>query len=367
MISVPLPTEGGGSSAVAVENVAFRYGENAVLDDVSLTVSPGEIVCLLGPSSCGKTTLLRLVAGLLEPVAGRICIGGSVVADPAKKRFVPPERRGLGMVFQDYALWPHLDVGSNVGFPLEMRGIAAPDRRARVDMALGRVGLGGFARRGIASLSGGQQQRVAIARAVVAEPQIVLFDEPLSNLDKVLRELLVDEIAALVRSLGLTAIYVTHDQAEAFALAHTVAVMNAGRIIQNVAPEVLVDQPATSEVAQFLNLGPVVAAEYTPEGWWPRGTDLRLACTPAVEAASDGICVLLAHRAFALVEPGAGTMDAAVVQSLFRGDAYSITVRLGAAADAVHVRVPSSRPMRAGEPVGLTVDVSRLRWFASSP
>ena len=351
---------------MAIEDVAYRYAQNLVLRNVSLTISPGEIVSLLGPSGCGKTTLLRLVAGLLEPSAGRICIGGTVVAEAAKRRFVPPERRGLGMVFQDYALWPHLDVGSNVAFPLEMRGVAARDRRARVEAALAGVGLAGFADRSVASLSGGQQQRVAIARAVVAEPRIVLFDEPLSNLDKELRDLLAGEIATLVRSLGLTAIYVTHDQAEAFALAHTVAVMQAGRIVQNVAPEILVQQPATPEVAEFLNLGPVATVERTPEGWRVRGTDLCLGFDRTQNIAPDADSVLLAHKAFALTEPGAGSMNGTVAQSLFRGDTYSVMVRLGAAADAVAVRLPSWRRVGAGERVGLQVDASQLRWFSSA-
>jgi iron(III) transport system ATP-binding protein len=359
-----LLAEGGGGPAIAIEDVAYRYGQALILQDVCLAVPSGEIVSLLGPSGCGKTTLLRLVAGLIEPFAGRICIGGTVVADAGKQRFVPPERRGLGMVFQDYALWPHLDVGGNVAFPLKMRGVAAPECRARVETALERVGLDGFAGRRIASLSGGQQQRVAIARAIVGEPRLVLFDEPLSNLDRELRELLVSEIATLVRSLGLTAVYVTHDQAEAFALAHTVAVMQAGRIVQNAAPEILVHRPASPEVAEFLNLGPVVAVERSADGWLVPGTDLRLYA--GREIAPDAERVLLAHKAFSLIEPGSGAMTGTVVQSLFRGDAYAVTVRLGASSGAVAVRVRSSRRAAAGERVGLLIDTSELRWFGSS-
>jgi iron(III) transport system ATP-binding protein len=227
------------------------------------------------------------------------------------------------------------------------------------------VGLDGFSRRAVSSLSGGQQQRVAIARAVVAEPRIVLFDEPLSNLDKVLRELLVDEIASLVRSLGLTAIYVTHDQSEAFALAHRVAVMHAGRIVQNDAPEVLVDQPARPEIAEFLNLGPVLPTERMSNGWRPRGTDLCLEHGPDAVRSEGEPRVLLAQKAFSLVEPGRGSLDVAVAQSVFRGDSYSVTVRLGAAPDSVTIRIPSSRSMRSGESVGLHIDTARLRWFNS--
>jgi iron(III) transport system ATP-binding protein len=365
MKTAPLPSQRCGPHAVAVEEVAYRYGQARVLENVSLAVSPGEIVSLLGPSGCGKTTLLRLVAGLLEPSEGRICIGGSVVADAAKRRFVPPEQRGLGMVFQDYALWPHLNVGANVAFPLEMRGIAARDRRARVDAALAGVGLDGFGDRAVASLSGGQQQRVAIARAIVAEPRLVLFDEPLSNLDRELRDLLAGEIATLVRSLGLTAIYVTHDHAEAFALAHTVAVMQAGRIVQNVAPEILVQQPATPAVAEFLNLGPVVAAERAPQGWIVPGTDLNLGSNPTQTISADAASVLLAHKAFSLVEPDSADVTGTVAQSLFRGDAYSVLVRLGSAPDTPAVRVQSIRRLSAGERVGLQIDASKLRWFDS--
>src|SRR5262249_14508816 len=159
---------------------------------------------------------------------------------------------GLGMVFQDYALWPHLTVGGNVAFPLEMHGVPRQERQQKVAAALARVALAGFEQRSPASLSGGQQQRVAIARAIIAEPRIVLFDEPLSNLDRELRESLVGEIGALVRGLGLTAVYVTHDQAEAFALADQVAVMREGRIIQLASPEELVDRPAQPAVAELL-------------------------------------------------------------------------------------------------------------------
>ena len=366
MNAISLPSERLGTCAVAVEDVAYRYGQNLALQSVNLTISSGEIVSLLGPSGCGKTTLLRLVAGLLEPSAGRICIGGAVVAQAAKRRFVPPEKRGLGMVFQDYALWPHLDVGGNVAFPLEMRGVPARDRRSRVDAALAGVGLAGFADRSVASLSGGQQQRVAIARAIVAEPRIVLFDEPLSNLDRELRDLLAGEIAALVRSFGLTAIYVTHDQGEAFALAHSVAVMQAGRIVQNVAPEVLVEQPKTPEIAEFLNLGPVVAAERSGDGWFVPRANLRLGCDLTQDIASDGARVLLAHKAFSLTAPHAGNATGTVAQSLFHGDGYSVTVRLGPSPDAVAVRVQCRRRVETGEHVGLEIDITQLRWFSSS-
>lgn len=216
------------ATAIRVENVCHRFGSNTVLNNLSLTVPQGTIIALLGPSGCGKSTLLKLLAGLLHPEAGQVFFGTQKVVDG---RFsLPPEKRDLGMVFQDYALWPHMTVAQNVAFPLQMRGIARQLRQQRVLAALDRVGLADFEQRRPSELSGGQQQRVALARAIVAEPQILLFDEPLSNLDRDLRETLCTEMAVLLRQLGTTAVYVTHDQQEAEALAHAIARMKQGVI-----------------------------------------------------------------------------------------------------------------------------------------
>ena len=216
------------ATAIRVENVCHRFGSNTVLNNLSLTVPQGTIIALLGPSGCGKSTLLKLLAGLLHPDAGQVFFGTQKVVDG---RFsLPPEKRDLGMVFQDYALWPHMTVAQNVAFPLQMRGIARPLRQQRVLATLDRVGLSDFEQRRPSELSGGQQQRVALARAIVAEPQILLFDEPLSNLDRDLRETLCTEMAVLLRQLGTTAVYVTHDQQEAEALAHAIARMKQGVI-----------------------------------------------------------------------------------------------------------------------------------------
>jgi len=216
------------ATAIRVENVCHRFGSNTVLNNLNLTVPQGTIIALLGPSGCGKSTLLKLLAGLLHPEAGQVFFGTQKVVDG---RFsLPPEKRDLGMVFQDYALWPHMTVAQNVAFPLQMRGIARQLRQQRVLAALDRVGLADFEQRRPSELSGGQQQRVALARAIVAEPQILLFDEPLSNLDRDLRETLCTEMAVLLRQLGTTAVYVTHDQQEAEALAHAIARMKQGVI-----------------------------------------------------------------------------------------------------------------------------------------
>ncbi|MFN3524548.1 MAG: ABC transporter ATP-binding protein, partial [Paracoccus sp. (in: a-proteobacteria)] len=225
----------GADHAIMARGLSMAYGPTKILRGINVALPRGQTLALLGPSGCGKTTLLRLVAGLLSPTSGDISIDGQLVAGPGL--FVPPEKRGLGMVFQDYALWPHLTVAGNVAFPLEMARVGRAEREARVTAALDRVGLGAMAQRNPSALSGGQQQRVAIARAIVGEPRIVLFDEPLSNLDRELRETMVAELGALIRGLGLTAIYVTHDQSEALTLADQVAVMEAGQIAQQAAPE----------------------------------------------------------------------------------------------------------------------------------
>ena len=217
-----------GGTAIAVRGLRHAFNGHIVLDGVDLDVPAGTVLALLGPSGCGKSTLLKSLAGLLRPQAGSIAFGDAVVCDA--RRHEPPERRSLGMVFQDYALWPHMSVAANVGFPLEMRGVARRERPARVQEALALVGLGEHAARRPSELSGGQQQRVALARAIVARPRVLLFDEPLSNLDRALRESLCVEIGALLRRLGTTAVYVTHDHEEAHALAHTIARMAHGRI-----------------------------------------------------------------------------------------------------------------------------------------
>ncbi len=270
------PSQSNPACAIAVRGLDQFYGETPVLRGIDFRLDGGKTLALLGPSGCGKTTLLRLIAGLLAPGRGSISIDGEVMADAATGAFVPPERRGLGMVFQDYALWPHMSVAENVGFPLEMRGMRKQERQRRVIEALARVSLEGLAGRRPGDLSGGQQQRVAIARAIVAEPRIVLFDEPLSNLDRELRESLVGEIARLVSSLGLTAVYVTHDHSEAFTLADDVAVMKDGEIVQLASPQTLVEAPASLAVAEFLKLGASADAVWLDGLWRLAGTGISI-------------------------------------------------------------------------------------------
>jgi iron(III) transport system ATP-binding protein len=222
------------------------------IDHISLTVAQGEFVVLLGPSGCGKTTLLRCIAGLETASQGKISINGRPVFDAAMHLNEPPERRRLGMIFQSYALWPHLTVRQNVGYPLKARGVKRAEIKGRVEEILSVVGIGEVADQLPGRLSGGQQQRVALARALVAEPDLVLFDEPLSNVDAKVREELRAELVQMQRRLGFTALYVTHDQAEAMELADRIAVLRSGKIAQLDKPAVVYRRPTDRYVADFV-------------------------------------------------------------------------------------------------------------------
>ncbi|MFB5078146.1 ABC transporter ATP-binding protein [Raoultella sp. C349492] len=215
-------------TGIKLDGVSFAFGANTVLNNIDLHIEAGSIVALLGPSGCGKSTLLRLLAGLTVPASGEIRFGDRLVAKAGWG--MAPEQRDIGMVFQDYALWPHMTVAQNIAFPLRMRGVPRGERQQRVNAALARVGLTGFAERKPSGLSGGQQQRVALARAIVAEPRVLLFDEPLSNLDSELRESLCIEMSRLLRQLAITAVYVTHDRREAELLADRIVHLSAGSV-----------------------------------------------------------------------------------------------------------------------------------------
>lgn len=237
---------------LAIEDLHLRYGAVEVLKGIDAQFEEGSVVCLLGRSGSGKTTLLRSIAGLEEPSKGAIRIDGRPVYDAAARINLPPERRDLGFVFQSYALWPHKTVFENVAYGLRLRGVSKADLAAKVQAALDGVGLGQLAGRYPSQLSGGQQQRVAIARALVYEPPVILLDEPLSNLDAKLREEARIWIRSLIKRLGITAVFVTHDQAEALAIADQVVLLDDGRLVQSGSPEDLYERPATLFASEFM-------------------------------------------------------------------------------------------------------------------
>ncbi len=259
---------------VRLERVAKRFGAITALEEVTLALPPGSLVTLLGPSGCGKTTTLRILAGLEQPTSGRVFIGEREVTG------LPPSGRNITMMFQSYALFPHLSVFENVAYGLRVQRRPAAEIRQRVEAALELVGLPGFGGRQPGQLSGGQQQRVALARAIVMEPEVLLFDEPLSNLDAKLRKRVRGELRHLQRRLGITSLYVTHDQAEALAMSDTVVVMNQGRVEQVGTPVELYRRPATRFVADFVG-----EANLLPATW-------------------DGSLVRLGGYAFAYAQPG---------------------------------------------------------------
>jgi iron(III) transport system ATP-binding protein len=240
-------------TGLVLEQLTKTFGGAVkAIDTVSLTIQPGELVSFLGPSGCGKTTTLNCIAGLEHPDQGVIRVGNFVMTDSARNIFLQPEERGLGMVFQSYALWPHMTVADNVGFGLRLAKVASAEIARRVNDILELVGLGGLGSRYPFQLSGGQQQRVALARAVVTEPRVLLLDEPLSNLDAKVREAARIWLRGIQKRLGITAVYVTHDQAEALSMSDKIAVMHAGRVEQFATPQEIYDQPATRFVAEFI-------------------------------------------------------------------------------------------------------------------
>ena len=245
---------GGENEALALHGVTRRFGDFTAVDDVSVEVGPGELLALVGASGSGKTTTLRIAAGYEVPDSGTVTLGGKDITR------VPPERRGFGMVFQHYALFPHMPVEDNVAFGLEARGVGKVERLIKARAALASVGLEGAGSRAIQSLSGGEQQRVALARALVIEPRALLLDEPLSNLDPTLRQAMRDDLRAMLRRVGVPALFVTHDQEDAFAIADRIALLKRGKLLQSGTPEDLYNFPASREVAAFIGRGSIVPA-----------------------------------------------------------------------------------------------------------
>ena len=241
--------------SLALERITRRFGAHVAVNDISFEVPAGELLALVGASGSGKTTTLRIAAGYETPDSGRVLFDGRDITS------FPPQKREFGMVFQHYALFPHMTVGENVAFGLEARGVSRAERREKAKGALASVGLGGADTRAIQSLSGGEQQRVALARALVIEPRVLLMDEPLSNLDPTLRQSTRDELRAMLHRVGVPALFVTHDQEDAFAIADRIALLRLGKLLQVGTPEDLYDRPATLGVAQFIGRATILPAE----------------------------------------------------------------------------------------------------------
>ncbi len=361
------------AESLLLDHVTKRFANGALaLDEVSLTVEPGTFLVLLGPSGSGKTTLVRSVAGIEHITSGRIAVGGRLLADA--RSHLPPDRRGLSMVFQDYALWPHLSALDNVAFALRRHRIRAAERRERAGRMLERVGLGQLASRYPSELSGGEQQRVALARALVGETGLVLCDEPLSNLDADLRERMRVEISALVRESGSTAVYITHDQAEAFARADRVGGLSDGRIVQLGTPERVYTHPATPFVARFTGLaaelrvraGHAAAGEQI-EVELSAGAGIRPIGARAVAPLEPGEALLAIRPSSAALchpdSPGC-QVRGEVADVAFRGRGYELVVDLPGGAKVAGV-VTTERARR-GERVGISFSSGGCLVFADT-
>ena len=342
---------------ITITGLTKRFGPVGAVMGLDLTVRPGELVALLGPSGCGKTTTLRLVAGFLAPEAGEIRVGERVLSSPAV--VIPPERRRMAMIFQSYALWPHMTVAHNVAYGLRFAGVGRADRDRRVDEMLRAVQLGGYGARYPGELSGGQQQRVAVARALVVEPEILLLDEPLSNLDASLREEMRFEIRRLHERFAITTLYVTHDQAEAMVISDRVAVLRDGRVAQVGTPEELFERPRSRFVAEFVGKTNLVDAVADGAGAVTRG-DLHLRVAAHGTAPRTPVVVSIRPHRIALGAPAAPGADVTVlagtvVRASYLGDAVDYQVTIDGS-DVV-LRVSGSAPARSrpGDRVVLTV------------
>ena len=346
-------------SMLRLVNIEKSFGATRAVRGVSFEVAQGEILALLGPSSCGKSTVLAMIAGLEKPDQGQI------FWDDLPLHGIPPHQRGFGLMFQDYALFPHLNVDANVAFGLRMAGLPEATVRQRLAEVLALVGLAGLERRDVNTLSGGEQQRVALARSLAPGPRLLMLDEPLGSLDRALRERLVAELHLILKNSRQTAIYVTHDQEEAFALADRVAVMNAGRLEQVEAPQLIYQQPSTAFVARFVGLNNLFPGQVqtsagrkvllTPLGQIPLNTEL-----------SGPVTVLLHPGAIQLngaVEPRQVRLEGQVVERSFRGSLCRVVLAVGEQRLAFDF-ASSARLPEVGEKASLAFDPEQdLRLF----
>ena len=330
------------AAAVRVTGIRKRYGATPVLDDVTLDFPAGGFSTLLGPSGCGKTTLLRVIAGFADPDAGTVSIGGRDVVSE------PPWRRRIGFVFQSYALWPHMTVHDNVGYGLRLRGLSRSEIASKVAGALERIGLAALGGRHPGELSGGQQQRVSLARALVLEPQVLLLDEPLSNLDAQLRVEMRREIRRLQREVGITTIYVTHDQEEALQLSDVIAVMSQGRIEQVGTAEEVYARPRSAVVASALGAAMLVRGQVQADGGL-LASGLLLPLALPSDLAGRMVRVAIRPESVALLtDDGSGGLRAEVVERAYLGHGWRVVARL---AEGLELTVHATHAVDVGEAV----------------
>jgi iron(III) transport system ATP-binding protein len=316
-------------ASVELRNLTKRYGPLAVVDDISLAIEHGKLVCLLGPSGCGKTTTLRLLAGFVEPSAGEIHVGDRLISSPANT--VPPERRNMSMIFQSYALWPHMTVAENIVYGLKLRKLPRDVIGRKLDAILATTKLASLAERYPGELSGGQQQRVALARALIVEPETLLLDEPLSNLDANLREEMRFEVRRLHDAYRYTTVYVTHDQSEAMTTADLICVMNAGKIEQSGSPEEIYDNPRSEFVARFIGASNVVKGKGMDGGRIElAGQALRCTGEPVVPGAQTAVSIRPHGITLSATQPQQteNVLPATVVRQVFLGDSRDYMVEL---------------------------------------
>jgi spermidine/putrescine ABC transporter ATP-binding subunit len=349
------------NAVVELQGCTRDYGAVRAVDAMDLVVFEGEFLSLLGPSGCGKTTTLNLVAGFVEPTAGRILIDGEDVTS------VPAHLRGLGVVFQSYALFPHLSVFENVAFGLRERHTPAAEIARRVGEALELVRLDRLGRQRPAELSGGMQQRVALARALVYRPRVLLLDEPLAALDKKLREEMRDELRAIQRSVGITTVFVTHDQAEALGLSDRIAVMRRGRIEQLGAPREIYERPASRFVADFIGASTVLRGRAVGGDQVALSPDLTITVTAggALRAGDDVELAIRPERVRLAAGPGEGTVEARIDGLVYQGSMTEVSARLGDGQRVlVFVTEPAPIPLALGQTVYLRLPANAFMVLA---
>jgi len=341
---------------VSLRRISKHYGGFKAVDDLSLEVTRGELLCLLGPSGCGKTTTLRMVAGFVEPTSGSVLIGGQDVTE------LPPYRRETGMVFQSYALFPHMSVADNVAFGLENLGVPKPERARQVEEMLTLVEMSHLAERFPRELSGGQQQRVALARALALGPAVLLLDEPFSNLDAQLRVRLREELSRLVDRVNITTLFVTHDQEEALMLADRIAVINAGRIEQLGTPEDIYERPATRFVAEFIGSCSILEG-MVQDGFFTSRAGLRLpVATPA-----GPVLAIVRPEYVTIAGDGEPGISGRIESSNYFGAVTRLTIAAGGERLVMESHFLPGRRPKAGDDIKLGINPSGIRCIPATP